>query len=279
MRRKSCSDFDQPVSSSGLVLVVALFQSMTLRVSGSLSSSTPISMSCGVNGISRPDGPSRSLRRARRVLVMVPLSGVAEQGEHHIGVAFLGGAATSAGVDGLAEVVDAKHERARPGRQVRKHLHDLLPDGGVIVVARLGVSGGGDDRVDEDQREIDAEVCEMPLGLLRHARELVERVGGHKRWAACAPRERQRAGDAALFGDGVEPRFQAACAFWREVGDTCSALHGEAVGERRPGHDADGHIERHGGFERAPLAGYETGTSSRQELLYQVRRRRRRLAS
>ena len=80
-------------------------------VTGSPSSSVPVSAIRTVKGISNPDTPSRCLRTASRVFLMPPLnSRSANSGDHRIGSTFLGRRTAGAGFDDFAEMIYANHQ-------------------------------------------------------------------------------------------------------------------------------------------------------------------------
>ena len=88
-RRSSCMDGVQRASACAVCCVAC--QSMIGAVTGSPSSSVPVSTIRTVKGISNPDTPSRCLRTASRVFLTPPLSSrSAKQGDHRIGRTFLG---------------------------------------------------------------------------------------------------------------------------------------------------------------------------------------------
>ena len=202
---------------------------------------------------------------------------VAEQGEHDVGAALLGRAAAGAGLDRLAEMIDAEHQRAGELRELGTTVHDQLRQGGVVLVARSGIARGVRHGVDDDQRQRNAEVLLHPIGrLARESGEYLDGTRVEQPRAVIDPGEWQLAGSIGILGleHRLQPRVNLARALDGE--EQNAAVAGDRiVDEGEPDHDRGGEIEADESLVGAPLPADQADAGFRQQAVDQPGAQRR----
>ena len=117
---------------------------------------------------------------------------LAETRKDGVGGGGLGGRSSDACLGLFAVMIDRQHQGARRARKLPQSGHDFLRLGRAVLV---GKSGRGRDRVDNDERERQAELfASVFCSLLRMGFEFLERVRiGQQRDASGLAREGLRA--------------------------------------------------------------------------------------